>query len=352
MKKIFSIGLIVLFFILPLSIVRADENGENSDQELEQLIQDLSSGTLDTRAIAAQELGSTKYKGNEKAFNALIQALNDGDFMVLGTVLSSLEAHENPLASEKIMSNLLWEPYPPDSDIRALWFIIPQAFKTIGLLGAPSEETAVSLIEDTFAYFLFQPMFSPIFEGAIREEATNALFSLFNGVSPENSLTLYKKWGPHVLKGESDGSFFGSDKFAKEAAWVFLHILSPSVSTELLNTMVHEWSPEIRWEFAYFYPETKLLNTSPITVKGRLDDQGKFIGRLGQFALKDKNNNTIVQIHVPKEKINTLYNNFWGKEVLLSGIITITQGSFNLFRKGTGFSYPLHLEFTDIKFTQ
>ncbi len=347
MKKLLSTGLIALFFVLPFSFVRAGE----SDERLDQLISSLENDpNWAGRSSAAFYLGE-EYKGNEKAFQALIGALHDQHYGVRTRILEALGNHENPEAFSSIQKLLRWSynprllSYLDGNDT----YVIEEAMKTLGKI---HNDAAPEFILDYFFAQADRLIDFPIGWDEVRSEALQSLLTLTQDDSQVRLKSLYEKH-KDLLTATSvllhEGQEIPKSKLAQEYALLFLKRLDdyPLLTTEIVSTMIHSWPTHRRLQFKERFLTQDAL---PALTTGLLDDQGKFIGRLGQFSLKDTSGEVICEIHVSPERLLEVYR-FVGKEVVLTGEIRHQRGRSKLWPMVEDRN-SFFLELTDIQLAQ
>ncbi|MBI3016803.1 MAG: HEAT repeat domain-containing protein [Deltaproteobacteria bacterium] len=286
----------------------------------------------------------SSFKGNEKAFEALLSSLHDKDSWVRFAVLNALEDHGDSRAYPKI-KNLLWGSYHPkymeEFNLFEENFVISAIFKTLGKLG---EKEA---IRETFKYFKKQPdeLSTAWILGwdGVKDAAQDALLVLLKDASQEELRSLYAE-SKDLLLAEQKTPLFGiEDKFAKQMATVFLKssAQAPDVAAEVLSTLVNQWRNTWRKKLAESLP------SQIVTLQGKLEDQGKFIGRLGQLRLVTDQGELISQVHMDVERLSEL-DTLRGKEVVATGTLQHRRGRSKLYPFVED-AHPLFLELTTIQ---
>ena len=338
MKKTY---LLILSLFMTVSPLLYSQN-EAEDPRLQECIDGLSSSNHFDRYDAAYCLGS--FKGNEKAFEALLSSLHDRDSWVRVAVLNALGDHGDSRAYPKI-KNLLWGSYHPkymeEFSLFEEIYVINTLFKTLGKLG---EKDAV---RETLKYFKRQPdeLSTAWVWGwdGVKDAAQDALLILLKDASNEELRSLYAE-SKDLLLAEQKTPIFGiEDKFAKQMATVFLKssAQAPDVASEVLSTLVNQWRSSWRKKLAESLP------SQTVTLKGKLEDQGKFIGRLGQLRLVTDQGELISQVHMDVTRLSEL-DTLRGKEVVVTGTLQHRRGRSKLYPFVED-AHPLFLELTTIQ---
>src|SRR3989338_7543380 len=321
MKKTY---LLILSLFMTVSPLLYSQN-EAEDPRLQECIDGLLSSDRLDRYDAASCLGY--FKGNEKAFEALLSSLHDRDSWVRVAVLNALGDHGDSRAYPKI-KNILWGSYHPkymeEFSLFEEIYVINTLFKTLGKLG---EKDAV---RETLKYFKRQPdeLSTAWVWGwdGVKDAAQDALLILLKDASNEELRSLYAE-SKDLLLAEQKTPIFGiENKFAKQMATVFLRssAQAPDVASEVLSTLVNQWRSSWRKEFA------ESLSSQTVTLKGKLEDQGKFIGRLGQLRIVNEKNEVVSEVHVANERLTELYS-LVGKEILVTGTLQHRRGRSKLY---------------------
>ena len=344
MKK----SLWIFYFIFLSLVVGPTYSWAQDDSELDEVISELSSSNEWTRWGAARELGTT-YKGNEKAFNALCGRLVfEFDPWPREAILEALGNHENPKAFSSI-TRLLDYSFSPEWPSLFTWDDTRVIEEAMTALGKIRNKEAVSYI---FEYFSSQGGFYGTFPLGwyhVRYEAAHSLEKLIQEFSEQDLRVVYNE-RKYLLTTAAlvERPFYDMSLFAHESAWVFLKTFSSrsdvsDLSSEVLSTMTENWKKAYREGFVRLYLSQENLI---ISLKGTLEDQGKFIGRLGQFRLKN-NGKDVIQVYVDPARINELYRHV-GKEVVIRGELKSRRGRSKLY-PFVDDAYPMWIELGEIR---
>lgn len=344
LKNLFAI--ILLTISVSPSASWADDE---ADQRLDSIISNLDNWKDDAvRGYAAYQLGND-YKGNEKAFNALVTAL-DREFVSYPRrmIIEALGGHENPKAFEPL-KNRLEQSYNPKlceyfdfGDVYTIEVVFDALSKIKNPLAVDYLLTYVSRQPDKFN-------FTPEWWNVIpKTHALRAMLKLHNLLTEDELRSLFVKH-KSLLRAKSTGSnryYYNEesiDKFAPQTAWFFLNVLESAedvdTHTEIVTAMARDWPSEWR-QTINTWLEQKPLTT---IVRGTLDGQGRYIGRLGQFMLKDSSGRDISQVVADPSRHNDIYRHH-GQEVLVRTEIKMKEYDTSWF-KPWKHSYTLFLEF-------